>query len=193
MRKRYLRQCLGVAILGAGMIIASCTAEVEPTSANPRPQSEATDSSGVNTSPVESFEEARRITTDIAKIPVLLPPEIPLNSPAAPEHGNVWAEILEVSTDEYLIAYNRQEECGDLEGCSFALAMGYRHSARRNLPSYQHWEQVRLSNRQIAFFYQKDDDSPAMISFDHGDIRYEFWIYKADQNDVLTMANNALN
>lgn len=146
-------------------------------------------------SAANSLSRAQAAIEAVATIPVRLPTEVPLNSPAAPEPGSVWAEAAIARPDQYEMLYNRAEDCTGVEACIFALARGYRLSALEFVLNLSGFEAIQLANDTQAYFKasRENTEDPAIVAFEENDIRYEFWIYMADKEDVVAMANSAIH
>ena len=135
-------------------------------------------------------------TAAATDIPLRVPSLIPLTSPAAPDE--YWAYSIAPSSSRYIISFDRAEDCTNVEECSFAVAEG-EFNAESSLDFQQLSAQTRnesivLSNGTPAVFSpsRKGLYTPASIFVQIDDYLYTFSIYMADKEDVVKMANSAL-
>jgi hypothetical protein len=141
-------------------------------------------------------EAVYRATALATEIPLRVPSLVPLISPAAP--AEYWASSIAPSSSRYIISFDRAADCTDVEECSFALVRGELNSESslnfQELSAQTRNEIISLSDGTPAVFSPSREGiyTPASVFVQVADYLYTFSIYMADKDDVLQMANSAL-
>lgn len=142
------------------------------------------------------IEAVYRATASATEIPLRVPSLIPLTSPASP--AEYWASSISPSSGRYIISYDRAEDCTNVEECSFAVARGELNAESplsfQELSAQDRNENISLSDGTPAVFspFREGLYTPASIFVKVDDYLYTFSIYMAEKDDVLEMANSAL-
>ncbi|NJM97954.1 MAG: hypothetical protein HC800_13080 [Phormidesmis sp. RL_2_1] len=141
-------------------------------------------------------EAVYRATALATEIPLRVPSLIPLTSPAAPTE--YWASSIAPSSGRYIISFDRAEDCTNVEECSFALVRGELNAdsslSFQELSAQTRNETIFLSDGTPAVFSPSREGiyTPTSVFVQVADYLYTFSIYMADKDDVLKMANSAL-
>lgn len=144
----------------------------------------------------DRVEAVYRATASSTEIPLWVPSLIPLTSLAAP--SEYWASSIAPSPGRYIISFDRAEDCTNVEECSFAMARGELNA--ESLLSFQELsaqtrnEAISLSDGTPAVFSPSREGiyTPTAVFVQIDDYLYTFSIYMAEKDDVLKMANSAL-
>jgi hypothetical protein len=136
-------------------------------------------------------------------IPTRFPSTIPLSSPAAPDSGLVWARALKADADEYIVSFDRAQDCSGVTECSFGSIQGTRLSGNE-VPLSEVFQYasdygnqkgpVTLANNIQGYFAPAEPGlyDPATVVWDENGVRYRAVLYMASKDDVLAMANSAI-
>ncbi len=141
-------------------------------------------------------EAVYRATASVTEIPLRVPSLIPLTSPAAP--AEYWASSIAPSPERYIISFDRAEDCTNVEECSFAMVRGELNAESslsfQELSAQARNEAISLSDDTPAVFSPSREGiyTPASVFVQVDDALYTFSIYMAEKDDVLKMANSAL-
>jgi hypothetical protein len=148
---------------------------------------------------LNAYAEVRERT----EIPARLPSTIPLNAPAALDISEVWARVLRVVNNEYIVSFDRAEDCSDVIECSFGSIQGTRLSGDetplsevfRHAPDYDGQKGPVTLADDIQGYYAPAEPylyDPATVIWEEGGIRYRAVLYMAAKEDVVAMANSAI-
>lgn len=136
------------------------------------------------------------------QIPTRLPTVIPLNAPAASQVNTVWASVY-VERDEYTVSFDRAEDCTGVIECSFGSIRGTRlegdetpiSRAFQSVPDYDGQKgPVTLANGIQGYYVPAEPYlyDPASVVWEEGGVRYEAVLFMGDKQDVVAMANSAI-
>lgn len=137
-----------------------------------------------------------------AQIPVKLPSMVPLNAPAASGVNTIWARVR-ATPDEYMVSFDRAEDCTGVMECSFGSIQGTRLTGNEPPPEqiFEHAVDpnnqkgpVTLANGIDGYFvpYEEGLYLPSTVMWEQNGVRYQAVLYMAAKEDVVAMANSAI-